>query len=284
MSTVQNLLDYMQFRVDVANTGLYPLINNACRQIARRLNILESAIVKKEMAITLYHAPEDYTASLVFVDGGSNADTITDAAAQFAIQGFIAGMYITTSDTNSPGPYRLTTVTAGTLTVPSGSLTAAIAASVTITGLTGYSDLPADFGGLLSEPYLVGYQYPLVPLPSVNEKLLFTSPGIPNWYEIKGNHFHVYPPPSSDYVIVADYQAVPVTLTAASDTMPFYGLFDDAICESIMRTYRSGEQIIGQDTRWWDQFCTEQVDVIAARYGKSSPPPPRTNGINWGRI
>lgn len=286
MSTVQNLLDYMQFRVDVANPGLYYLINNACRQIARRLYQLDSAIVKSEMAVSIKAIDETYTAATIaFVDGGTSADTITDSANQFVAEGFLAGMSITTDDTDNPGPYRISTVAVGTITVPTGSLTAALAgSSVTLSGRKGYGSLPADFGGLISQPYLSGRLEPLIPVPDIQTKMLLTGPGLPIYYELKGSKIYTYPPPSSDYTIIADYQAVPATLTLSTDTMPFNGLFDDAIAEAIMRTYRSGEQVIGQDSRWWDMFCRDHVDVIARKFGKASPRPPRANGIDWGRL
>lgn len=283
MSTVQDLLNYMQFRVDIANPNLYPLINNACRQIARRLYQLGSAIVKDEMAVSI-SGEQAYTASTIaFVDGGTGADTITDSANQFVAEGFVTGMYITTDDADNPGPYRLTNVAVGTLTVATGSLTTAIAGtSVTITSLNEYGTLPTNFGGLISKPYLSGRQEPLLPLPNIETRLALTGPGLPLYYEIKGNKIHVIPPTSSDYTVNADYQAVPATLTAVTDAMPFYGLFDDAIAEAIMRVYRSGEKVIGADTGWWDKFCRDQIDVIAIKYGKTSPPPPGANGINWG--
>jgi hypothetical protein len=286
MSTVQDLFNSMQFRVDVANTGIYHLINVACRQIARRLFQLDSAIVKSEMAVSIKAVDETYKANTIaFVDGGTAADTITDSADQFVAEGFLAGMVITTDDTDNPGPYRITTVAVGTITVPTGSLTAALAGSdVTISGRKGYGALPSDFGGLISKPYLSGRLEPLLPVPDMETKLLLTGTGLPRYYEIKGANIYTYPPPSSDYTIIADYQAVPATLSAVGNTMPFNGLFDDAIAEAVMRIYRSGEQVIGQDSRWWDFFCRDHVDVIARKYGKASPPPPRYNGINWGGL
>lgn len=284
MATVQNLLDLLQFRVDTANTDLYHHINNALRAIAKRLYRLESDIVRSEMSVSIWAEQVYMAASIAFVDGGSSSDTITDSANQFVTELFKTGMTITTDQASNPGPFKLSSVAAGTLTVPTASLVAAIAgSSITITSDHSFGDLPSDFGGLIDQPHLDGKTYPLLPLPSQDVALSFTSAGEPKYYQVKGSKIYVTPHTDSDYTIKADYFAVPAMVSAATDTLPYFDLFGDAIAEAIMRTYRSGEQVVGADSQWWKLFCRENVDPIARKYGKRGPRESHVNGIDWNR-
>jgi len=284
MATVQNLLDLMQFRVDTANTDLYHHINNALRAIAKRLYWLESDIVRSEMSVSIWAEQEYAAATIAFVDGGASADTITDSANQFVTELFKAGMTITTDQASNLGPFKLTTVAEGTLTIPTASVVAAVAGStVTITSDDSFGDLPSDFGGLIGKPYLNGKTYPLLPLPSEDIALSYTSAGEPRYYQVKGSKIYVTPHTGTNYTIKADYFAVPAMVTAATDTLPFFDLFGDAMAEAVMRTYRSGEQVIGVDSQWWKLFCRENVDSVARKYGKRGPREPRANGIDWSR-
>lgn len=285
MATVQNLLDLLQFRVDTANTDLYHHINNALRAIAKRLYWLESDIVRSEMSVPVWAKAEYTAATIAFAENTPSADTITDSANGFVIAGFKAGMHITTDHATNAGPYEIDTVAAGTITlIATDDLTLATAGSdVTITSDDSFGDLPADFGGLISKPHLAGKTYPLLPLPSEDVALAFTSAADPEYYQIKGSRIYVTPHTGTDYTIKADYFAIPTMVTAATDTMPYFDLFGDAIAEAIMRTYRSGEQVIGTDSQWWKLFCRENVDPIARKYGHRGPRGPRVNGIDWNR-
>lgn len=80
------------------------------------------------------------------VDGGGSADTFTDTGNGFVTAGFSVGDAIivigfTGANAGSHGPFTLTAVTDGTLTVPTGSIIASDAAteSVTIVAVTGGS-------------------------------------------------------------------------------------------------------------------------------------------------
>lgn len=88
-----------------------------------------------------------YTATTIAaVDGGGSADTFTDSANGFVTAGFSIGDSIMTygftgANAASHGPFILTNVEAGTLTVATGSIIDSDAASesVTIVALTGGS-------------------------------------------------------------------------------------------------------------------------------------------------
>jgi len=87
-----------------------------------------------------------YTATTIAaVDGGASEDSFTDTANGFVTAGFSAGDSIlaigfTGGMLNIVGPFTLSTVAAGTITVPTGSLTAdAAGESVTLVALKGGS-------------------------------------------------------------------------------------------------------------------------------------------------
>jgi len=158
MSTVQSLLDNLQFRVDV-DADLYHLINLAIRQIAKRLYWHKSDILRSEMEIDFYKEFTYETDTLAFVDsdpdtitdsnsgftektitastisfvGGSPA-TIVDSDSGFVAAGFVKGQTIYTDDEDNNEDYHIASVTAGTITLATGETltTKAAGSSVTI--------------------------------------------------------------------------------------------------------------------------------------------------------
>lgn len=280
MSTVQDILNNTQFRLDY-NADLYHLINLAIRMIAKRLYVFESSIITADINTTAY-AEVSYTASLAFVN--SNPDTITDAASGFVTAGFEAGMYFTTTSPVNTGTYRLATVAAGTLTcVSTDTLTAAIAASTTITSVDDYFGLPSDFWGLKENPYIDGQKYVLQPLPNKDVALQLTTAGLPQYYEIKGTKMYLYPPPASDYTIKGDYFQRPTAVSALTDTMPFNEIFDDAISEAVVMLYEKGSSNQAEAMIMVQKYIDDYVDLITPKYdrniAKGMP-----NGINWDNL
>lgn len=71
------------------------------------------------------YTPADGT-TIAFVDGGGDADTITDSAEGFVAAGFEAGDTITVSgSTSNDADYTIVEVAAGTITLATGTVTAA---------------------------------------------------------------------------------------------------------------------------------------------------------------
>jgi hypothetical protein len=284
MSTVQSLYNLIQYRrdINVSTDDLIHIVNAAVRTIAKRLYWHGSDLLREEMSVSIF-AEDTYTASTIaFVD--SNPDTITDSAEQFVIEGFEADMPITTNSTSNAGPFRINTAAAKTLTlVSTDSVTAALAGtSVTITSDDGYGYLPTGFWGLVDQPYLDGKTYPLLPLPSLDIKLSYVSPGEPRYYQLKGSKIYVTPDTSSDYTIKGDYFARPTELTATTDTLPFYELFDDAMAEYIMRYFRGGQEGAAAIPDL-SRILIENVDMIAANYDRKAPVSMPT-GIPWNSL
>lgn len=278
MSTVADIINEIQYRVD-SNATLTYIFNRAVRLISKRLYELESTIVQDRFSVTIY-SEESYTAdTIAFVD--SDPDTITDTASQFVTEGFVAGMYIRTDEASNLGPFKINTAAAGTLTlVSTDSLTAAAAGSdVTITSEDDYCDLPTDFWGLIGKPWDEDKTYPLDPLPSQETRLQYPSAGSPLYYEIVGRKIYVTPATASDITIKGDYYKKPTSITGTSDTLPYDELFDDAIAELVVFLYKHSDVQVSQQAL--ESFMQQNVDRIAARYGKIAPKQVPT-GINWG--
>jgi len=280
MSTVQSLYDLIQYRrdIDVTKDDLIHVVNNAVRTIAKRLYWLESDLLREEMEVSVWAEVTHTGTDIVFND--ADPDTITSATGGFVTSGLEADMPITTSSTTNPGPFHIATAADKTLTLATtDSVTAAIAASVTITSDDGYGYLPDGFWGFIDQPYIDGKTYPLLPLPNLDIKLAYTSPGEPRYYQIKGSKLYVIPDTATDYTIKADYFARPAALTSTTDTIPFDELFDDVIAEYILRYFRNGQEGMSQ-TIGLNQMLIENVDLIATKYGRKAPVRmPR--GIPW---
>lgn len=92
-----------------------------------------------EIKDRLTHARKYTAATIAFVDGGAGVDSITDSA--LGLEGFPSGARITVSGATNAGNNSTFTITtggvAGTITVPTGSLTTeAAGATVTILDVT----------------------------------------------------------------------------------------------------------------------------------------------------
>jgi hypothetical protein len=276
MSTVQDLLNFLQFRLD-NQEDLYHAINLASRWIAKRLYILESELAVSVLSIPIA-ASVTSTASYVF--NASPTNTITDAANGFITAGYLAGMPITTTQPSNLGPLWVKTVAAGTLTIDSSTpVVGATTSAQTITSDASFGWLPADFWGLKDKPYLLpSNRQVLVPLPSVEMALLYSSAGLPLYYQIRGTHFSVWSPTASTYTIAGDYFAKPVDVTTTTDTIPYNGFFDDAYCEMVNWFYRKDKE--RPTIQSMQEFLYESVDAVALKRDAKGPvgmPP----GIDW---
>lgn len=108
---------------------------------------LSTCLRNKLLSGTVGRTVATYTATTIAaVDGGGSADTFTDSANGFVTAGFTIGDSIlvigfTGANAGSHGPFALTNVAAGTLTVATGSIIASDDAgeSVTIVALQGNS-------------------------------------------------------------------------------------------------------------------------------------------------
>jgi len=285
MSTVQSLLDVLQYHPDIQvnSDDLIHIVNQAVRTISKRLYVLGSSMIIGQMEVDIF-ASVDYTASIAFAD--SNPDTLTDAASQFVVEGFASGMPITTTHASNPGPFRIATAAVGTLTLATtDSVVAAIASSITVTSDDAYGYLPSDFWGLVSDndkdaPYIEGKTTFLVPLPSSSAALQYTGSGEPIYYKIRGTKLYVTPHANANITVIADYYQKPTALTAETDTVPFNELFDDLISEYVEEYFRGAKSDKGGNLAALDKMIKDGVDLVAVRYDRKTPV--HSQGINWG--
>ena len=271
MSTIADLISTLQYRLDTM-ADLVHLFNQAIRMVAKRLYTMESSIIVSGFDTDLYAAVTYASAgNIAFVDGGGSADTITDSSNGFSTAGFHATMYINTDQASNHGPFKITTVAAGTLTMPTATLVAAGGASgITITSIPNYFDLPTGFWGLKGSPWLSGKYNVLEPLPDRETALSLQVAGVPEYYEIKGSRMYTYPSPASDVVLNGDYFVRPTAITATTDTVPFNEIFDDAICEVTMLLYDANQTNQVTNYKLAEEIIKSYVELIAPKWDRKS--------------
>lgn len=278
-SAVADLIEEVQDRIPEEKIPMiFPVLNRAVRTIAKRLLVLQSDLIIGSLSVPIY-AEDTYTAdTIAFVTG--TPPTITDSDSKFiATGGLTADRYITTDSDNNPGPFRIVTCAAGTLTLDQTDsvTTEAAGDDVTITSVDDYAPLPNDFWGLAGKPYMSGNTWPLLPSPNMDTELQYTSAGEPMYYRLKGSLLWVYPATASDYTICGDYYRKPAKISQMQDKIPFDQLLDDVIQEYLVEAINGGSAAASSRLT---QFLVEQTDLIAALRGKAAPAE-MPDGINY---
>jgi len=267
-TTVAEMYNHLKYWIGEEVDALY-LVNTAIRFVAERLYILDSELVIDIMTVPLYPAVTLTGSDIAFVDGGASAGTITQVAAGFVTAGFDAGVRITTSSTSNPGPFRVASVTDGTITLyDEDNLNDETAgSSVTITSAADCGFLPPDFWGLGQfDPYLVGKTTPLMPVPDTLTEIQFASSGVPYYYKIRGELIYVIPAASSAQTIKADYFYKPATMENTTDYLPWNDMFNDVIYEIVINLFKKSGILVPEL-----QAILNRVDLIAVKRGKKAP-------------
>jgi hypothetical protein len=252
--------------------NLIPVANRAIKILSKRLYLHESDLIKDELEVPIY-ASIDYTASTIaFVSGGdSGADTITDSASQFIIEGFEVGMPIYSDVSGNTLDIRIAAVTAGTITLREGDkvTVAAEGASVTLTSRANYGYLPDNFQGFISDPNIDGYTTTLPKIPNRTEELYWSAAGVglPQYQKLMGNKLYVFPATSSNITICGEYYKKITSLTTLDDYLPFAGLFDDVIQDYIIAILSGGPSATGE----LNGMLGVAVDLVVAKREKKAP-------------
>jgi hypothetical protein len=287
MSTVSQLVAEIQDRIPEDKwEGLFPVINRAVRTISTRLFTLKSDLIVSNFHIYAWGLV-DYTAGTIGFTAGTSAaaPTITDSAAQFVVEKFAAGMHVSTDSLLNPGPFKISSVAAGVLTLVTTDtvVTEAAGASLTITSDPSFADLPTDFWGLVekgAKPSISTKVFTLLPLPDDDLPIQFKSGGDPYWYSIKGMKMYLTPPTGSNVTIQGDYFSKPATLTRMSDTVPYNELLDSAIQEMLIEVLVNG---MAMSDAKLEAFLQKQVDIIVNNRSLTAPTS-MPMGINWGAL
>ena len=146
----------------------------------------------------------------------------------------------------------------------------ALAVSVSADANSG--SLPSDFMGMIDWPYISGETTRLRQVPNVETRLAYTDDSKPIYFDVKGQTIHLYPGTSSDITINGDYWARATAITALTDTMPFYELFDEAIREALINTYAAeAENGIKNEGAIMEAVLNQAVDEIAPHRDKKYP-------------
>jgi hypothetical protein len=274
-TTVAELYDQLKHWIGEEPDALY-LVNTAIRYIAKRLYILGSEMVIGVMEVPVFEADTITGSDIAFVDGGATADTITQVAAGFVAAGFQAGMPIYTDSTVNPGPFRIASVAAGTITLhDDDSVTdEAAGTAITITSDDSYGFLPDDFWGLWDEPYFLppnAFQlledFNLSPVPSTTVEISYISPATPHYYKIRGNLIYLTPHVNRDIVVKADYFQKPTTLTSISDELPWNDIYNDVIYEICINLFKKSGVIIKEV----QALMNTAIDLVAMKRGRKAP-------------
>jgi hypothetical protein len=242
---LSELIDEMGGRLPAEKLpNLIPVVNRAIMILAKRLYLYESDLIKGELAIPVF-ASIDYTAStIVFVSGGESADTITDSAGQFLIEGFAVGMPIYSDVSGNTSDVRIESVTANTITLREGDKVTAAAAgtSVTLTSRANYGYLPDDFWGFISKPNISGYTNTIPKIPSREQEITLSmaGAGLPRYHKLMGNKIYVFHSTSANITICGEYFKKLTRLTSLDDYVPFSGLFDDVLQDYIIAILGGG--------------------------------------------
>ena len=285
MSTVAEFLEEIIDRIPEEKASrLYPALNRALRILAKRLYVLESHLVKDELSVPIYASVEYAVDTLAFVSNQPEAsDTITDSAAQFVAEGFQAGMPIETDFTTNPGPYRLTAVAVGTLTLASTDILTAQTAGddYTLASRDDFGYLPSDFWGFFgkAKPYVYGKTWPLLPLPSQDEKLAWGSAGEARFYELIGDRLYVTPATSSDITVKGLYFKRPAKITKETDIIPYQELFDDILQEYLVEILNAGT---ATGAAIQDQLMLS-VDLVVSKMPQKAAAS-MTQAIDWNNL
>lgn len=157
------------------------------------------------------------------------------------------------------------------------------ALNVSISADSDNGSLPTDFWGLMGKPYISGKTWALEPLPSKETKLAYSSNAVPTYYQIKGQTIYLIPGSSSAITINGDYFQKQTEITKPTDTIPFYGMFDDAIQEFLIKWFFEGSKGKPNDTALLLNYIDETVDTFIPLRDKGAPPEV-PGGIDWLEI
>jgi len=146
--------------------------------------------------------------------------------------------------------------------------------AVTLIADAEYGTLPADFWGLISEPYENGKTYTLKPSPGKDTELLYTSSGSVTYYKIKNDKIYVYPPTSAEIIINGDYFVKPTAVTTGTDTIPYFEQFDNAIIEGVILTIQG--TVMAEVERSLDLTISKIINRRGKKQPKQMP-----DGMHW---
>lgn len=108
--------------------------------------------------------------------------------------------------------------------------------SLSYTATSSTATLPSDFGGLIGCPYVYGNNYKMLPLPNEDIRINYAGQyvSIPDYYEVVGATLMVIPGFTSAATVKGRYFAIPTSLTATTDTLPWTTRFDDLMGEYLV--------------------------------------------------
>lgn len=93
-----------------------------------------------------------------------------------------------------------------------------------------------------------------------------TKTGPPEEYYVDGNdNIYVLPHPDDNYILMIPYWLYPTTITQVTDSVPFYGHFDDLLAEGIADIYFNREEYDVQFEMAMKNFLLSRASVKAQK-------------------
>jgi hypothetical protein len=135
-------------------------------------------------------------------------------------------------------------------------------------------ELPDDFVGMVSEPWVDGNTYLLKYLPDRETALRYgTDEGTPVYYEVIGNTVYLYPATDAAITLKGFYFRYSDSVVDGTSTMPYRGIFDGTIREALVKcasmSNASPQPIMGFDDNQRITFRMQAKRVMSRRVGRT---------------
>ena len=140
---------------------------------------------------------------------------------------------------------------------------------IAVTAPATSADMPADYWGLITAPYILSLRRELRPLPNQQTKMSYPENSIPIYYKMAGATMGLTPGAASDITINGEYWQRPATLVKPSDEIPYNELFDDAIQEALMYVHVNGRD--AGSTAAFRELIYSLVDEVVPMLDRPAP-------------
>ncbi len=129
------------------------------------------------------------------------------------------------------------------------------------------SDLPEDFGGLMTRPYISGRRQPLEPI-APEDKLLFDGKQSTSqkFFELMGGTLLVYPTPATAVTVKGDYAKKPLPVSGMADPIPYTDHFLSTVRIGVLLLNKYG--LLYAETNEFKMALNDQLsDTLVHRKG-----------------
>ena len=127
----------------------------------------------------------------------------------------------------------------------------------------GSASMPERFMGLVNRPWIGARS--LYPLPSRDFVRTFPDPGAPRYFHLVGTVMYLYPVPDAAVVLEGWYAQLPESIISLEQGVPFAGLFDQALQETLTAQWAMFNQDLDQQQQATMQLSAQLVQRYRAQ-------------------